>query len=183
WERSAKRYSRSLQSGDGRAEFWADLFGEHCQIARLLWPAVAALLPDVARGLTWLNHPREPWQREDFAHWAALNDELLAVEVAALGSAPLKPPATTTAVEMITIERIAELAGVQAKTVNNRLSESRRADGNGAPAPVRPRVGRAPALYAYGDVRPWALAQFPSRAEYFPASLADSDAKLPPRRQ
>ncbi len=73
--------------------------------------------------------------------------------------------------------RIAALAGVTAKTVNNRLSESRKL--GTAPEPTKVGNGASESIFGYQSVRPWAIATWPQRAEYFPVSFVESERILP----
>lgn len=78
---------------------------------------------------------------------------------------------------LVTIEDMANLAGLTAKAIRNRLGEARTA-GSEVPEPVIKPNGNNPAKFDYAELRLILVAKFPKRADYFPKLFAEVEAKL-----
>lgn len=87
---------------------------------------------------------------------------------------PFVPPAGEGLVELITIEQLAKLLGLTAKTVKNK-----RVGDVTAPKAVVAGSGNLPDKYDYTESRTWAFNVWPDRGKLLPASYLEAISRLP----
>lgn len=78
---------------------------------------------------------------------------------------------------LVTIADMATLAGLERKTIVNRLAEARKAREE-VPNPVQESCGKNPAKYDYKKLRLVLVSMFPKRANCFSESFDDVEARL-----